>query len=85
MNKWDFSDLKYYKHMKHAQIHLITEEGKILKGSKAISQLGEYFPTLKPMLKIFKTSLGKSLYKVISKNRTKIMGCSKDCYISPQV
>ena len=67
-----------------AQIHLITGKGRVLKGSEAVAQLGEYFPSIRFLLAIFKTTMGKALYRLISRNRTKIMGCSKSCYISSQ-
>lgn len=68
-----------------SQIHLITSKGEILKGGEAIAGLGEYFPKFNFLFMIFKTSLGKSVYKIISRNRTRIFGCSKSCYISPQI
>lgn len=67
-----------------AEIHLITPKGKVLKGEKALIKLGDYLPKLKLLFLIFSTPLGKSIYNLISRNRRKILGCSKNCYISSQ-
>jgi len=63
------------------KIHLIDKDGSISKGSEAIYKLKNYFPLLKFLFLFFNTKIGKKLYSLISRNRYKIFGCNKYCYM----
>ena len=64
------------------EIHLIDKRGQIYKGNQAIYRLGKYFPLLIPLTFIFKTQFGKYVYKLVSRNRHRIFGCTNSCYIA---
>lgn len=61
-------------------MHLIQEDGSVLAGPDAITEVCKLLMPVKFACKLFATLPAKKLYEFVAQRRYRIFGCRGSCY-----